>query len=191
MWDYVSDTAKDLINGLLTVDPKKRLSLAQLARHPWLRGTETSARELQTPTVLPSTAGISRHCMLCVNLVLADETFNETINAFISANRDGFHLMDVETAPLLVKRRGMKRRLENNNDNKLENGRKVSGLSPVPELSESTSRRPTTLPIAEANERTPSATPNSAAFTEYRDTKPPYLKYSRDVEADAEGRRDS
>jgi hypothetical protein len=23
-------------------------------------------------------------------------------------------------------------------------------------------------------------TPNSAAFTEYRDTKPPYLKYSRD-----------
>lgn len=100
--------------------------------------------------------------------------------------------MDVDTAPLLVKRRGMKRRMEtaSHAENKMENGRKVSGLSPVPELSESTSRRPTTLPIGETNERTPSA-PNSAAFTEYRDTKPPYLKYSRDVEADGEARRNS
>jgi ribosomal protein S6 kinase alpha-5 len=178
VWDFVSDTAKDLINGLLTVDPKKRLSLAQLARHPWLRN-ENTATELQTPTVLPSTA---------------DETFNETLNAFLSANRDGFHLMDVTTAPLLIKRRGLKRRLEgetNGGPTRSEVNRKTSGLSTVPEVSESTSRRPTTLAINESETNGAEASPNSALFTEYRDTKPPYLKYSRDVEADGDGRRDS
>lgn len=40
----------------------------------------------------------------------SEETFNETINAFLNANREGFHLMEVAAAPLLVKRRGMKRK---------------------------------------------------------------------------------
>lgn len=57
------------------------------------------------------------------------------------------------------------------------NGRKVSGLvsevsklATVPEGSEpeSSSQRPTTLKL------------QSPAFTEIRDTRPPYLKYSRD-----------
>jgi serine/threonine protein kinase len=32
VWDSVSDLAKDLITGLLTVDPKKRLKIGQLTR---------------------------------------------------------------------------------------------------------------------------------------------------------------
>jgi len=50
-FDSVSETAKDLVKGLLTVDPKKRLSLIQLANHPWLTQRENTTRELQTPTI--------------------------------------------------------------------------------------------------------------------------------------------
>eukprot|EP00828_Plagiopyla_frontata_P010744 TRINITY_DN15804_c0_g1_i1.p3 TRINITY_DN15804_c0_g1~~TRINITY_DN15804_c0_g1_i1.p3 ORF type:complete len:118 (+),score=24.79 TRINITY_DN15804_c0_g1_i1:705-1058(+) len=35
-WDDISDSAKDLINKLLCVDPKKRLSGDQIIQHPWL-----------------------------------------------------------------------------------------------------------------------------------------------------------
>lgn len=42
--------------------------------------------------------------------LFSEETFNETINAFLNANREGFQLMEVAAAPLLVKRRGMKRK---------------------------------------------------------------------------------
>ncbi|KAE9555456.1 hypothetical protein FO519_001311 [Halicephalobus sp. NKZ332] len=191
VWESVSSQAKDLITGLLTVDPKKRLTLGQLAKHKWLTpssGTE-SVRELQTPTILPSTA---------------DDTFNETFNAFKVSLNDGFSLMDVDSAPLLVKRRGLKRR--NENPDKPGSGsssssagtgsgnRKVSvqfdqsKLAPVPEASEADSRpgssmssgRPTTLQIEKMD-----TTPLSA-FLEYRDPIPPYLKYSRDVEPDPE-----
>uniref|UniRef100_A0AC34PXN5 Ribosomal protein S6 kinase n=1 Tax=Panagrolaimus sp. JU765 TaxID=591449 RepID=A0AC34PXN5_9BILA len=197
VWDSVSDSAKDLITGLLTVDPKKRLTLAHLARHPWLSSINDfgTVRELQTPTILPSTA---------------DDTFNETINAFLTANRDGFQLMDVETAPLLVKRRGLKRRSENNDksgsgsaSNSAGSGggnRKVSQqfdqnkLAPVPEGSEADSRpgssmstgRPTTLPLEKMDD-------TNLLFSNYRDPVPPYMKYSRDVEPErrASGNSDS
>ena len=191
VWDSVSSQAKDLITGLLTVDPKKRLTLTQLSKHKWLKHSSDSdsVRELQTPTILPSTA---------------DDTFNETFNAFKVSLNDGFSLMDVDSAPLLVKRRGLKRR--NETSDKPGSGsssssagtgsgnRKISvqfdqgKLAPVPEASEADSRpgssmssgRPTTLQIEKMD-----ATPSSA-FLEYRDPIPPYLKYSRDVEPEAE-----
>ncbi|KAI1704433.1 protein kinase domain-containing protein [Ditylenchus destructor] len=177
VWESVSDSAKDLINGLLTVDPKKRLSLSQLAQHPWLVSLGLgSTKELQTPTILGATS---------------DETFNETINAFITANRDGFHLMDVDTAPLLVKRRGMKRRLEKEKNEasaiNMAGGRKQSLaanlniLTSVPEdIEPNSNRRPTTLEIEVVEEGTKIPTPQASLFTDYRDNKPPYLKYSRD-----------
>uniref|UniRef100_A0A915N8M7 Ribosomal protein S6 kinase n=1 Tax=Meloidogyne javanica TaxID=6303 RepID=A0A915N8M7_MELJA len=188
VWGMVSEPAKDLITGLLTVDPTRRLSLAQVAKHPWLDSAKTPessayiATELPTPTILPRSA---------------DETFNATISAFISASREGFQLMDVYTAPLLVKRRGIKRQRvggeniedegrkggggellnenegmneeEQNNERQIGFG-KQSALCSVPEGSETCSpptiRRPTTLNVFNQEE--------------YRDTKPSYLKYSRD-----------
>lgn len=36
---------------------------------------------------------------------MTGETFNATLEAFLIANREGFHLLDVQAAPLL-KRRG-------------------------------------------------------------------------------------
>uniref|UniRef100_A0A915N3Z4 Ribosomal protein S6 kinase n=1 Tax=Meloidogyne javanica TaxID=6303 RepID=A0A915N3Z4_MELJA len=177
VWGMVSEPAKDLITGLLTVDPTRRLSLAQVARHSWLDSAKTpessvyTATELPTPTILPRSA---------------DETFNATISAFISASREGFQLMDVYTAPLLVKRRGIKRQRvggeniedegrkggggellnenegmneeEQNNERQIGFG-KQQALCSVPEGSETCSpptiRRPTTLNVfnQEGNEK--------------------------------------
>ncbi|KAI8337907.1 kinase-like domain-containing protein [Chlamydoabsidia padenii] len=35
-WDPISEEAKDLIRGLLCVDPRKRYTVGQVLRHPWL-----------------------------------------------------------------------------------------------------------------------------------------------------------
>jgi calcium/calmodulin-dependent protein kinase I len=37
-WQHVSDEAKDLIKGLLVVDPNERLTAAQIGDHPWVSG---------------------------------------------------------------------------------------------------------------------------------------------------------
>ncbi|GMT00693.1 hypothetical protein PENTCL1PPCAC_22867 [Pristionchus entomophagus] len=92
-WEGVSAEGKLLITSLLTVDPLKRLSISALEKHPWLCGVHCQT-PLQTPSVLPTFAG---------------ETFNATLEAFLIANREGFHLLgDVQAAPLL-KRRVLKR----------------------------------------------------------------------------------
>ena len=40
MKDEISEQAKDLIRGLLQIDPKKRLSVSQVLKHEWLAGAE-------------------------------------------------------------------------------------------------------------------------------------------------------
>ena len=47
-WRHVSDEAKGLISGLLTVDPVKRLTVEQALDHPWVKraGSELAARSL-------------------------------------------------------------------------------------------------------------------------------------------------
>ncbi|PON84030.1 Serine/threonine protein kinase [Trema orientale] len=41
-WPSISTTAKDLIKRMLTQDPKKRITSAQVLEHPWLREGEAS-----------------------------------------------------------------------------------------------------------------------------------------------------
>lgn len=45
-WDAVSDSAKNLIAGLLTVDPKKRLTPQGILDHPWVSGGKASAKAI-------------------------------------------------------------------------------------------------------------------------------------------------
>ena len=40
-FDDVSELAKDVIRGLLVVDPNKRMTPDQLKDHPWVSGKET------------------------------------------------------------------------------------------------------------------------------------------------------
>jgi serine/threonine protein kinase len=60
-WKNVSQPAKDLVKGLyiflglLTVDPSKRLTIKDLTRNTWLRGSSTSTEHPQlllTPSIL-------------------------------------------------------------------------------------------------------------------------------------------
>lgn len=37
--DWLSPAAKDLLSRMLTVDPERRISLADVASHPWTRGS--------------------------------------------------------------------------------------------------------------------------------------------------------
>uniref|UniRef100_A0A672NR19 non-specific serine/threonine protein kinase n=1 Tax=Sinocyclocheilus grahami TaxID=75366 RepID=A0A672NR19_SINGR len=55
-WRGVSEEAKDLVRGLLTVDPERRLKLSALKENAWLQGGGVmSSTPLCTPDVLEST----------------------------------------------------------------------------------------------------------------------------------------
>ncbi|VDN58053.1 unnamed protein product [Dracunculus medinensis] len=150
-WREVSTEAKTLITSLLTVDPVKRLSLIELQNHPWLLD---AAAQNETPLQTPTTLMMSHTA----------ETFNETMNAFLIANRDGFHLMEVTAAPLLVKRRGLKRK--SGNESVVESNKKSTmircELESVPEAVSPEMTRPDT------------------SLMEYRTPKPPTIRDTRD-----------
>jgi serine/threonine protein kinase len=44
-WDDISQSAKDLITHLLTVDPEKRYTIREFLAHPWMRETGPTPRE--------------------------------------------------------------------------------------------------------------------------------------------------
>ncbi|KAF3764113.1 hypothetical protein M406DRAFT_351588 [Cryphonectria parasitica EP155] len=44
-WDDISDSAKDLITHLLTVDPEKRYTITEFLNHPWITASVTPAVE--------------------------------------------------------------------------------------------------------------------------------------------------
>uniref|UniRef100_A0A915IIC2 Protein kinase domain-containing protein n=1 Tax=Romanomermis culicivorax TaxID=13658 RepID=A0A915IIC2_ROMCU len=95
-WAAVSDDAKDLISGLLTINPEERLTVDEAVDHPWLQKTCTSSdATLATPNVL--------------NNENVGNAFGETFRAFLTVNREGFHLSDVNNAPLAQRRRRKQR----------------------------------------------------------------------------------
>ncbi|XP_020319710.2 ribosomal protein S6 kinase alpha-4-like isoform X5 [Oncorhynchus kisutch] len=60
-WKGVSDEAKELVKGLLTVDPERRLKLSALRENSWLQGGAIlSSTPLCTPDVLESSGPIVR-----------------------------------------------------------------------------------------------------------------------------------
>jgi serine/threonine protein kinase len=49
--DYMSDSMKDIVSGMLTLDPSQRLTLQQLFTHRWVTGSLAS-RSLTLPSAL-------------------------------------------------------------------------------------------------------------------------------------------
>ncbi|XP_058161218.1 ribosomal protein S6 kinase alpha-4 isoform X2 [Dasypus novemcinctus] len=93
-WQGVSEEAKELVRGLLTVDPTKRLKLEGLRGSSWLQdGSARSSPPLRTPDVLESSG-------LAVRSGL-----NATFMAFNRGKREGFFLKSVENAPLAKRRK--------------------------------------------------------------------------------------
>lgn len=98
-WDLVSGQAKSVIKGLLTVDPKQRITMSELLSHPWVVGHLKggySNTPLMTPDVLSSHSSTGR----------ATETaIKATFDAFHMARLEGFRLLDVSAAPLAQRRK--------------------------------------------------------------------------------------
>uniref|UniRef100_A0A3P9LDR7 Ribosomal protein S6 kinase n=1 Tax=Oryzias latipes TaxID=8090 RepID=A0A3P9LDR7_ORYLA len=95
-WKGVSEDAKELVKGLLTVDPEMRLKLSDLKENGWLQGgASMSTTPLCTPDVLESSGPTVRTYV------------NATYKAFNRCKREGFFLKSVDHAPL-AKRRKLK-----------------------------------------------------------------------------------
>ncbi|XP_033716836.1 ribosomal protein S6 kinase alpha-4 isoform X2 [Lagenorhynchus albirostris] len=93
-WRGVSEEAKELVRGLLTVDPTKRLKLEGLRGSSWLQdGSARSSPPLRTPDVLESSGPAVRSGL------------NATFLAFNRGKREGFFLKSVENAPLAKRRK--------------------------------------------------------------------------------------
>lgn len=97
-WNLVSDNAKHLITGLLTVDVKNRFSLKQVLNHPWLQyaypKSAVNVPLLPTPCLHTPTNQDSFVCEM-----------KDTFDAFSHAQKLGFRLEEVGNANLAQRRR--------------------------------------------------------------------------------------
>ena len=82
--------------GLLTVDPKRRLTVYQALSHTWLNSIDDEV--LSSPLMTPGLLGSSRK--RSVELAVS-----VTLNAFHMAAKEGFVLRDVAFAPLAKRRK--------------------------------------------------------------------------------------
>jgi len=85
--------------GLLTVNPKERLTMQELRKSEWINGTNLETTPLATPDVLSLTRG-------SINTV--QNQITATLSAFHQARRAGFCLQDVSNAPLVRRRKRMR-----------------------------------------------------------------------------------
>ncbi|CAG8785492.1 30124_t:CDS:2, partial [Gigaspora margarita] len=51
-WDNISDSSKDLITHLLTVDPEKRYTINQFFEHPWIKEQQIYPKSAIPPAIL-------------------------------------------------------------------------------------------------------------------------------------------
>ncbi|XP_065346677.1 ribosomal protein S6 kinase alpha-5-like isoform X1 [Cloeon dipterum] len=102
-WNHVSLPAKYVTSGLLTVDPKKRLTIEALLSNDWVKGTAPfPATPLMTPGVLGA-----------ANARTAELGVAQTFIAFHQAHREGFRLKEVSNAKLAQRRRMKKSSADN------------------------------------------------------------------------------
>jgi hypothetical protein len=115
----------------LTVDPKKRLTMAELQGNEWVRGAPQvlSARPLVTPDVLSHHTG---------SLSRTHTQLHATIHAFHEAERRGFRLQDVGNAPL-ARRRKMKKSSESSSSSRSSSNSSMSSAGSLTPTKGSTS----------------------------------------------------
>jgi hypothetical protein len=121
-WQNVSDSAKQLLRGLLNVDPKKRMKLKDLSRHEWIKsggycmvaGTQSKTTALLTPassmcSLSDSSSQLDDRSsgIKIVDNNLLKTQINLAFNAFHTAKQKGLfsiHLKEVFEAPLAQRR---------------------------------------------------------------------------------------
>ncbi|XP_014251762.1 ribosomal protein S6 kinase alpha-5-like isoform X2 [Cimex lectularius] len=101
-WESVSQEAKDLTKGLLTVEPHQRLRMTDLLENSWLQGCTVASTPLMTPDVLTGAAPRT-----------VEHGVASAFSAFHKATREGFRLQDVFNAKLAQRRRLKKSSIDN------------------------------------------------------------------------------
>lgn len=101
-WAGVSQEAKAVVQGLLTVNPNQRLRMSDLRNNSWLQGCQNFP---QTPLVTPD---------VLLSSTSAEKSLQTTFIAFHKAQKEGFRLQDVLTAKLAQRRRLKKSSSDNN-----------------------------------------------------------------------------
>lgn len=91
-WSNISCQAKDLIEGLLTVNTSQRLTLDSLSRHPWLMPDSAPSTPLNMTNSLKKFGG-------------TETAINHTLHAYHQASREGVVLGDPSQNPLARKRK--------------------------------------------------------------------------------------
>ncbi|XP_013401008.1 ribosomal protein S6 kinase alpha-5 [Lingula anatina] len=148
-WNMVSEEAKKLIKGLLTVDPRRRISMRELIRSKWLRGNDDkifSETPLMTPDILTLSSG---H----INFQL-----HATMDAFHMAAREGFRLQDVAKAPL-AQRRKLKKSSNDARSSSSDSSASLGSLTPTKHLCQSPARQ---SPVRQSPVRNLSNTSNTS-----------------------------
>ena len=120
-WRCVSTQAKNLTKGLLTVDPRKRLSMEQLRSNTWVVGSSGSSHLQQCQQSLLTTSVLVTEPL--------ERCLKQTYDAFHNVTREGFRLSPVSSATSkLMQRRKMKQSLSSDTD-RSSLGSKGSGTS--------------------------------------------------------------
>lgn len=101
-WNGVSNEAKSVVQGLLTVNPNQRLRMNDLKNNGWVQGSQSIP---QTPLMTPD---------ILLSSTSAEKTLQTTFSAFHKAEREGFRLQDVLSAKLAQRRRLKKSSSDNN-----------------------------------------------------------------------------
>ena len=86
-WKNVSNVAKAIVKGLLTVDPKRRLRLEDLMRSPWLNHSNPHHQLLSQFNNNPISSLFSQNTKPNVGRI--DRQLMQTFNAFHSVAREG------------------------------------------------------------------------------------------------------
>ena len=162
-WGSVSEEAKKIIKGLLTVDPSKRLTMQELRKNEWIQGSNSqvfSITPLQTPSVLSwSKKSVSN----------VQNQISATMDAFHMAHREGFRLQDVTKAPL-----AQRRKLKKSSSGSSDSAHSLGSLTPTKHLSQSPMRNSPVRNLSSNSAASQSST-QSTGFTP--------LKQQRDLES--------
>jgi len=86
-WGEISDEAKNLVQRLLTVNPAKRATPAEVLEHPWISGGKASAKSFSDEhtkriTILQARRVLKRG----VRSIIAVNRFSRKLNALIASN---------------------------------------------------------------------------------------------------------
>jgi len=85
-WTNISDSAKDLVRGLLTVDPKKRLTGEQVLKHPWVVGIGVSTKSFgDAHATRIKTLQAKRILRRAVRTIIAINKFSAALRAIADA----------------------------------------------------------------------------------------------------------